>query len=242
MVTTNYLMSKETVRDQFDERVTGGKTGALSTTDRSLISTAEVGDCRYLAVVMNAKGAVTSNGLAVKKFGSFEETRDLLDHGFGQYSLRQVLHEDRTMEQFTVEGGENDVTVRPAQTLVAAMPVELNPLDISYRCTRTEGLSAPIKAGQPVGTVEVWYQSVCVGQCDLVAMFSVAKPGTDTFLIQPTAQEERAITLQSVLLIGGIVLLVIVAVIAVSALTLRLKQAYKDKHLGEWVKPKRRGY
>lgn len=242
VVTTNYLMSKETVRDQYDERVTGGKTGALSTTNRSLISTAESGDCRYLAVVMNAKGAVTSNGLAVKKFGSFEETRDLLDHAFTQYSIRQVLHEDRTMEQFSVEGGENDVTVRPAQTLVATMPTELNPLDISYRCSRAEGLSAPIRPGQSVGTVEVWYQSVCVGRCDLVAMFSVAEPGTDTFLIPPTAQEERAITLQSILLIGGIVLLALVAVVAVAALVLRLKRAYKDKHLGEWVKPKRRGY
>ena len=41
LVTTNHLMSTETVRNQFDERVTGGKTGALNTTDRSLICTAE---------------------------------------------------------------------------------------------------------------------------------------------------------------------------------------------------------
>ena len=242
VVTTNYLMSKETVRNQFDERVTGGKTGALSTTNRSLIATAESGECRYLSVVMSAKGAVTSNGLSVVKFGSFEETRALLDHGFSQYAIRQVLHDGRTMEQFSVNGGENDVVVRPAQTLVAALPMELNPLDIRYRCTALENLSAPIKTGQAVGTVEVWYQSICVGQCDLVAMYGVAVPGTNSFLVQPTAQEERAITLRSVLQIAGIVLLALIVVAAVTVLILRLVRAHRDKHLGAWVKPGRRGY
>lgn len=240
VVTTNYLMSQD--HKQYDERVTGGKTGALSTTDRSLVCTAESGGCRFLSVVMSAKGSVTSNGLSVTRFGSFEETRDLLDHGFSQYSLRQVLNEGRTMEQFSVTGGENDVTVRPAQTLVAAMPAEMDPLDITYRCTSLEDLSAPLRTGQTVGTVEVWYQSVCVGQCDLVAMFGVAEPDTESFLVQPTAQEERAITLRSILLIGGIVVLALIAVAAVAMLILRLVRAYRDKHLGEWVKPKRRGY
>lgn len=242
VVTTNYLMSQETVRNQYDERVTGGKTGALSTTDRSLICTAESGGCRYLSVVMSAKGTVTSNGLSVVKFGSFEETRALLDHGFSQYSVRQVLYDGRTMEQFSVSGGENDVVARPAQTLVAALPVEMEPSDISYRCTGLENLSAPIQTGQTVGTVEVWYQSVCVGQCDLVAMYSVSEPGVNSFTVTPTAQEEREITLRNILQIGGIILLALVVVAALTVLILRLVRAHRDKRLGAWVKPGRRGF
>jgi D-alanyl-D-alanine carboxypeptidase (penicillin-binding protein 5/6) len=69
--TTNYMMSKESVKTEFDKRVTGGKTGALTTTDRSLICTAEQGDSRYLSVVMSAKGTVS--GHAVTKFGNFAD-------------------------------------------------------------------------------------------------------------------------------------------------------------------------
>lgn len=242
VVTTNYLMSKETVRDQYDERVTGGKTGALSTTDRSLICTAESGSCRYLSVVMSAKGTVTSNGLSVTRFGSFEETRDLLDYAFSRYSLRQVLYDGRTMEQFSVSGGGNDVVVQPAQSLTAALPAELEEQDITYRSEPLETLQAPLQEGQSVGTVEVWYQSICVGQCDLVAMFDVAEAGGDFFLMEPTAQEERQITLRNVLQIGGIIVLALVVIGAVWLLILRLIRSYKDKHLGQWVKPGKRGY
>lgn len=242
VVTTNYLMSQETVRNQYDERVTGGKTGALSTTDRSLIATAQSGECRYLSVVMSAKGKVTSNGLSVVRFGSFEETRELLDHGFAAYSIRQVLDGSVAMEQFSVDGGENDVIVRPAVALSAALPVELNPLDITYQCVSAENIAAPIAVGQSVGTVEVWYQSICVGRCDLVAMYGVAEPGVNSFLLTPTAHEERAITLRNILQIGGIVLLALIALIAVTVLTLRLVRARRNKRLGEWVKPGKRGF
>lgn len=242
VVTTNYLMSQETVRNQYDERVTGGKTGALSTTNRSLIATAESGECKYLSVVMNAKGKVTSNGLSVVRFGSFEETRALLDHAFSTYSIRQVLDDAVAMEQFAVSGGENDVVVRPEQALSAALPLELNPLDITYKCYSAESIAAPLSAGQSVGTVEVWYQSVCVGKCDLVAMYGVAEPGINSFMLAPTAQEERAITLRNILQIGGIVLLALIVVIAVAMLTFRLMKARRDKRAGEWVKPGKRGF
>ena len=145
------------------------------------------------------------------------------------------------MEQFSVGGGMNDVVVRPAQTLSAAMPKEMDPNELSYRCIRLDELKAPLKSGDSVGTVEVWYKSVCVGQCDLVAMFDVARPDTDVFFIQPTAQEERAITFRSVLLIGGIVVLGLVVVAALAALILRVRRAYRDKHLGQWVKPGKTG-
>ena len=52
VVTTNHLISTLTVKNQYDARVTGGKTGALSTTDRSLICTAEYDGKTYLSVVM----------------------------------------------------------------------------------------------------------------------------------------------------------------------------------------------
>lgn len=207
LMTTNYLMSDETNRHHLDERVTGGKTGALTTTDRSLIATAEVEGVRYLAVVMGAQGTLTSNG-AVKTYGSFEEMTKLLDHGFGDNSVRQLLHQQQVMDQFPVSGGENDVIGRPVSDLVVTLPNEASLEDVSYRCVTADGgLHAPIQKDQTIGTVEVWFRDVCVGQCDMVAMYDVAEPGVENISLVPTVEATAKRTWTTWLLVGGIVLL-----------------------------------
>ena len=223
VVTTNYLMSTETVRNQFDERVTGGKTGALSTTDRSLICTAENGGKRFLAVVMSAQGTVTANGLSVKTFGSLEETRALLDHGFDQYSIRQVLQKKQVMDQFQVTGGENDVIGCPANNIIVSLPVDAVPVDVTYKCVPVgEALTAPIAKGQVIGTVEVWFRNICVGQCDMIAMYGVDQPGVNNISLTPSADEEANHALRNWLFIGGAVVLGLIAVAGIALLILRL--------------------
>lgn len=208
LLTTNYLMSKETVRNQFDERVTGGKTGALSTTNRSLIATAQVGDVKLLSVVMGAHGTVTSNGLAVKTFGSFEETRKLLDHGFQGYAPRQILYRDQVMDQFSVTGGQNDVIGHPAQDLTVLLPVDAVELDVRYQfITSADALTAPVEKGQVIGSVEVWFRDKCVGACDMLAMFSVDAPGVSDISLIPTAAAAAKRAWTTWLLVGGIVIL-----------------------------------
>lgn len=245
LLTTNYLMSEEKVRHHLDERVTGGKTGALSTTDRSLITTAELDGVRYLAVVMSAQGTVTANGLAVKTFGSFEETTKLLDHGFSNNSQRQVLHQQQVMEQFQVTGGENDVIGRPAIDLVVTLPNDASMEDISYRCVLPEGgLQAPLGQDQPIGTVEVWFRDICVGQCDMVAMYDVAEPGVDNISLIPTVEAETKRTWITWLLVGGIVLLVTILVAFVVLFSMRqarMAQVRKRHRLISGESTKRRG-
>ena len=207
--TTNYMMSKESVRTEFDERVTGGKTGALTTTDRSLISTAQQGDSRYLSVVMSAKGSV--NGNAVTSFGNFADTGKLLDYAFEKYSVRQLLYAGQAMEQFSVSKGQNDVIGCPSTDLYSALPKNMAPEDVDFRCLPKE-LKAPIRKNQVIGTIEVWYQNNCVGRCDMLAMFDVHEPGTHDLTLMPTAEESAKRTWITVLLIGGIVVLGVVVI------------------------------
>ena len=208
LVTTNFLMSKDTVRDQYDERVTGGKTGALSTTDRSLIATAEVDGVRYLSVVMSAQGTVTADGLSVKTFGSFEETRALLDYGFEDYAPRQLLYPEQVMDQVPVTDGENDVIVCPAAELTVMLPVDMAGVDVSYKLQLPEGgLTAPLEQGATVGTIQVWFRGQCVGQSDMVATYQVPLAGTRNIPLTPTGEEEAKYAWTTWLLIGGIVVL-----------------------------------
>lgn len=224
VVTTNYLLSKETVKTQYDSRVTGGKTGALTTTDRSLICTAEYNGKRYLSVVMSAKGTVNEDGISVKTFGSFEETRVLLDYGFGQYAMRQVLQAGKVLKQLSVKGGENDVSVGPGVTLHAALPLDAVAEDITYRCVFSQDqVSAPVKKGQKIGTAQVWFRDICVGSTDLVAMHDVYEDGAHIKELIPQAERSTddeasdwlvliGLALVAVVVIGAVVLWIVWAV------------------------------
>lgn len=187
-VTTNYMMSDASIQNQLDSRVTGGKTGALSSTDRSLISTAEKDGQKYLAVVMSAKGTMTSSGSAIRIYGNFKETKLLLDHAFSQYEMRQLLSADKVMALFPVSGGENDLAVSSRVDVSALMPADMKSERVSCRCEQSPGmLFAPVQKGDIVGTVQLWYDNMCVAQGDLIAMHSVKGIGTSAVALQPEA-------------------------------------------------------
>ena len=195
VVTTNYMMSDATRRDLLDSRVTGGKTGALSTTDRSLISTAEQDGQCYLAVVMSAKGAMTSDGSSVRTFGNFSETKLLLDHAFSQYSQQQLLSTNMVMAQFQVMNGENALAVSSREVVSAIMPNDMNADLITYRCIKaTENLTAPVSKGDIVGSVELWYGDICVAKNDLVALHDVREKGTSALTLQPQMEGNNGVS------------------------------------------------
>ena len=213
VVTTNYMMSDASRRDLLDSRVTGGKTGALTTTDRSLISTAEQDGQRYLAVVMSAKGSMTSDGSSVRTFGNFSETKLLLDHTFSQYSQHQLLSANMVMGQFQVLNGENDLAVSSRQAVSAIMPNDMKADLITYRCVETtENLSAPISKGDIVGTVELLYGDICVAQNDLVALHDVKEKGTSALVLQPQMKDDNgapALVIVCMLIFFGLVILMV---------------------------------
>lgn len=212
-VTTNYMMSDVSVKDQLDSRVTGGKTGAVSTTVRSLISTAEKDGQRYLAVVMSAKGSMNSSGSAVRVFGNFSETKLLLDHAFSQYTQCQLLSANKVMAQFTIADGENDLAVSSSHAVSALMPNDMKADRVVFQCEEVPGgVSAPISAGETVGTVQLWYDNICVAQSDLIAMHDVKVKGTAAVVLQPQVQDDggaaKTLTVVCLIMIGAVVLVV----------------------------------
>lgn len=207
LLTTNYMMSAESVAGYVDERVTGGKTGAFSSLDRSLICTATKGDVTYLSVVMSAQGEKGADGAA---YCSFMETAALLDHGFDHYSLRRILSEGVVLEQFAVQDGENNLAVTPASTVYSMMPNDLGEAQITYRCIKSDrGIVAPVSPGQSVGTVQVWCGSLCVSESDLVAMHAVERPGVYNVSIPTSAAPEEAPAWQSILIVTIVILAVL---------------------------------
>lgn len=194
--TTNHMMSDAIVKTQVDSRVTGGKPAAATNTDRSMICTAEVGTSRYLCVVISAAAEVSADGLSITRWNIFEEVSFLLDFGFANFAVRQVIDENQAMYQYAVNDGENDVVLRPSRSVSVVLPLGFDTGELHYsNVVDAALLKAPIKIGDTLGTLQIRYGNVYVGQCSLIAMNSVAKEGSvlveDDRIVIPVEEEEK---------------------------------------------------
>lgn len=174
--TSNYMMSRETVKKYYDERVTGGKTGATDEAGRCLAATAEGKGMELLTIVMGAEPTYEEDGIALKTFGSFEETKLLLDYALENFECRQVFYEGQTISQFPVEGGINSVVTQPEKAASTVLPVDLDADKLTWIYGETSGaIIAPVEKGQKISYVQVWYGSKCLAQSELVAANAVEK-------------------------------------------------------------------
>lgn len=179
--TTNYMMSTHSVKKYIDERVTGGKTGATDEAGRCLVATSEGKGMEILSIVMGAEPEYEENGLALKRFGSFEETAVLLDYAYANYEYRQIFYEGQAVSQFPVENGTNGVIARPALSASTVLPAGIDVEKLTWIYGNTSAsFTAPVEKGQVLSNVQVWYGSKCLAQTDLVAMNDV-----------PVRQEEQ---------------------------------------------------
>lgn len=172
--TSNYMMSDHTIKKYFDPRVTGGKTGATDEAGRCLVATSEGKGMELLTIVMGAQPTYEADGLALKSFGSFEETKVLLDHVLEKYEYRQIFYEGQTVSQHAVEGGTNHVATKPEQTASTVLPADMDVNKLNWIYGDSVGtLLAPIEKGQVISVIQVWYGSKCLAQTNLVAANAV---------------------------------------------------------------------
>lgn len=177
LTTTNHMMRLG--HANYDSRVTGGKPAAATTKDRSMICTAQVGEARYLCVVMNVKAEVSNDGMVILRYGIFEEMTALLSYAQNGFAVRQILDDGQPLYQYPVDNGENDVFLRPARKVSVVLPVDCDMTALSFdHRLNTASCTAPIAAGQTMGSLTISYGNMILGNCDLLAMSAVASAGT----------------------------------------------------------------
>lgn len=225
LVTTNHMMSKEETPKYFDDRVTGGKTGATNQAGRCLAVSADIGNMELIAVVMGAQPTYEVAGISLSTYGSFEEMEELLDYVETTYEFRQIFYADQALQQYDVVNGANDVAVAPVDTLYCVLPIGADESELTWSFgSELNSLSAPVQAGDVLSTLQVWYNGICVAQTELVAMNGAAvyQPYTEPQKDQPVEQEESYGKIISI--IGGVLagLAVLVLVIWVVARILRI--------------------
>lgn len=221
LTTTNYMMDSQS--KYFDARVTGGKPAAATSSDRSMICTAQTETGRYLCVVISAKAKMS--GSSVTRYTNFDEAQALLNMGFNGFAVQQVLGTEQPFGMYPVADGENHVVVGADREVYALLPLGFDQSSLQLRDVRiTENLKAPLSAGKVVGKLQIYYNSVFIGEVDLQARHDVAAVGTT---IQQDVQGGNNEQDNGVLLI---VILVPAAVVAVgAAVVIRRKKSHKKR-------------
>lgn len=173
LVTGNLLMSDD-MEINFDERVTGGRTGVASDGSHCLAVTAESGTMKLVSVLIGSSSSYEENGNTFHSAGGYAETKQLLDAGFTGYYSSQILYEGQVLTERSVLNGSSSVSLGCASSVSTVLPegVSLNQLSFRYVNGDAE-LKSPINKGDVVCGVEVWFGGLCVAYTDLYALNSV---------------------------------------------------------------------
>ena len=231
LVTTNYMIEKSNIEYYYDERVIGGKTGFTTPAGRCFAGVSESGDLKLLTVVMGGTTSLSDSGLAI--YGSFEETGNLIEYAFDNFTSGQLLSPDAYLTSFPVTGGENDTQAVVKEAVSAVVPLDMPKSQLRYEYLLDDGtLSAPIQAGQALGVVRVWYQSNCLAQEEIYATVDSpvkeAVAATDP-AVSNTAVQEGSDILQIVLIIILILLALILLMIVISMIRSSMLRARRRK-------------
>lgn len=233
--TTNYLMRSNGYPIVVDSRVLGGKTGYTSKAGRCLVTLSEKGGMRLLSVVMGAKAVYQADGYSFVRYGNFEETSDLLDFAYENYETMQVLTTSQVAGQFAVSGGANNAFGAILESMSAAVPKGSGYESIRYEYTLTQTpLTAPLRKGQEIGLVRVWFGNTCLAQQELVSASDVAVEQQKT-TVQNRDSGDSAQSWDTVLkyvLMG-------VAVLFVAVMLLRMRAAAKRRRRKKTARSRR---
>lgn len=157
LVNTNKLV-------RFYEGTTGLKTGTTSGAGYCLSATAERGELELVAVIMSGD---TSND-------RFNGAKKLLDYGFANYEYTTIAPQLEENEINVKKGVQQTVKIT-APNSFGALLKKSEASAIKQEVNLKQNLTAPIKKGDVVGTVEYYLNDEVIGSVDIIAGETVDK-------------------------------------------------------------------
>lgn len=227
LVTTNFLISRDTTSNYYYEYATGVKTGYTSQAGRCLISTADNGKLKLLSIVCGAETKQLENGDL--ELENFVETKKLLEYGFDHWAYAKVLSTLYPIAQIPVldSAGADAAVLSPDAEITALLPADFEESQIvtDIKLVNENGVEAPITKGQSLGTVTVSYQGKQLGTANLVAITDIAR---SEIAAEATSTKSFLSEHWLKLLIGAFVFLLIVYNI-VTAVNRARRRRYRRK-------------
>ncbi len=209
-ISTHDMMSKGSTQIYYNKRITGARTGVTQERWRTIATTSQSGDLCYISVVLCAIPTFHDDDYSIKRYGSYEETLELLKMAYGSMRRSQVLSENQITIQYPVLDGLNYVVAGPDTSAYTVLPSDilLKDLEIRYLHNHT-GLTSPVKAGDKLTVMQVWYNSVCVAQSDVIAKNSVHAYNSNAAI---DIQQNNLSNWTTILLIIGLILAAVILI------------------------------
>lgn len=193
--TQNYMIDDSTIQDYWDQRVTGGMQTYHESTGASIVCSAtdqkdeeDTNYLSYIAVVLGATRTFAENGWQPVSYGNFDEMSELLSYGFDNFKVNRIIYDGMSLNQFIVNGGESYAVGQAVVDVDSVVPksAQMNNLQMNYTVV-DGGLSAPIKEGQLIATLEVQYRSSVLTEVEVYAMGDVKSANNTGVTIRSTA-------------------------------------------------------
>lgn len=225
--TTNHMMNDQNTK-YYDERITGGKTGATDEGGRCLTLTAEQDGMEILCVLMGATPTLAANG-SIDAHGSFEESKILVDYAFANFEFRQVFFDGQSLEQYPVEGGASHVVTQAAASISTVIPSQVDESQLKWVYEgQNSTITAPVEKGQKLGTAQVWYGTKCLAQTDMVAINAVEPYQAPVIPEKPEVKQSGS-WLMLLLVLLGLLVLGFLAVVGVRAVRIMKYQRRRKR-------------
>ncbi|MGD6778116.1 D-alanyl-D-alanine carboxypeptidase family protein [Sutcliffiella horikoshii] len=200
----NKMLFTEELKVQF-EGIDGLKTGSTDAAGFNFTGTAERDGMRVISVVMN-----TTNDEGVStEISRFIETKKLMTHAFGSYSVEELFPGEYQMEGESIlpvtKGKEDSVEIQtkePFKTLVKdGNKDNFKPqFEINEKLLNEEGeLTAPVKEGDSVGVMTVTQE----GGQDYGYLFGNEQEGATVELVTKEGVEKANWFVLSMRAVGG---------------------------------------
>ena len=151
---------------------TGFKTGFTDEAGRCLASTASYEGMTYILIML---GCPAVEGSVENRY-EFIDSAELYRWAFLGFSYVSILDKSEVVDSIPVEYSwdYDSVNVRPHKDLYALMPNEADKSTLNMKVKyKNDKLEAPVKKGQVVGTIEMYYADQLVGIVDCVAAESI---------------------------------------------------------------------
>lgn len=149
----------------------GIKTGFTQEAGYCLSASATRGNTTLIAVVLGAKTSKERNAQVAK----------LLDYGFSAYETAQIFPEGETVKKVSVERGEPEQLKAVTGEAAAAFIKKGDKEKVTHKIVIDKDISLPLKKGDAVGRVDIYYDGQKTGSVRLVSDRDVDKAGFITY-------------------------------------------------------------
>ena len=120
----------------------------------------------------------------------------------------------RRSDQIAYVNHDIDDALRAGILREEDLPKDVTAQELTWRYQATiSGLKAPIPVGQRITDISVWYNGICLGQTDLVAMHGVEPYVQNVIPDRTEEQEEEAIGRLILMILGGILGIALMVVV-----------------------------